>query len=69
MEYANDEIFQIRYNTKLNRLQMRRENWTSKFFKRIKTHKFLATLIMALFIFSIINFIMITNFFNVLNNL
>ena len=30
MEYAKDEIFQIRYNTKLNRLQIGSESWTSK---------------------------------------
>ena len=30
MEYAKDEIYQIRYNTKLNRVQIKQESWTSK---------------------------------------
>ena len=40
MEYAKDEVFKIRYNTKLNRLQIKEENWTSKLLKQIKAHNF-----------------------------
>ena len=69
MEYANDEIFQIRYNTKLNRLQMKKECWTSRFCKKIKTHKFLTFIVITLFIFSIVNLMLVNQFFNVLNNL
>ena len=36
MEYAKDEIFQIKYNTKLNRLEMGKENWTSKLVKKMQ---------------------------------
>ena len=39
MEYAKDEIFQIRYNTKLDRLEMKGESWTSRLSKKIKRHK------------------------------
>ena len=69
MEYAKDDFFQIKYNTKLNRLQMRKESCISKLCKKIKTHKFLTTIIIALFTFSITNFIMINRFFSILNNL
>ena len=68
MEYAKDEIFQISYNTKLNKLQMKRERWTSRLYKKIKTHKFLFTIIVAFFIFSIINVIMINSFMQILYN-
>ena len=57
MEYAKDEVFKIRYNTKLNRLQIKEENWTSKLLKQIKAHKFLTTVIIVFLLFSIINII------------
>ena len=68
MEYAKDEIFQIRYNTKLNRLQIGNESWTSKIYKKIKRHKLLTTIIIALITFSTANIIMIYNFMEILQN-
>ena len=68
MEYAKDEIFQIRYNTELNRLQMKGEGWTSKLSKMIKRHKLLTTTVIAFGLFSTINIIMIYSFMNILQN-
>jgi len=68
MEYAKDEIFQIRYNTKLNRLEMKGEGWTSKLVKIIKRHKLLTTTVIAFGLFSTINIIMIYSFMNILQN-
>lgn len=69
MEYAKDEIFQIRYNTRLNRLQIKNQNWTSRIYKKIKSHKLLATIIIVLVIFSTINIIMIYNFMQILQSI
>ncbi len=69
MEYAKDEIFQIRYNTKLNRLQIKQESWTSKIYKKIKNHKLLTTIIICLLIFSTANIIMIYNFIEILQSI
>ena len=69
MEYAKDEIFQIRYNTKLNRLQMKGEAWTSKLSKIMKRHKLLTTTLIAFGLFSTINIIMIYSFINILQNI
>lgn len=69
MEYAKDEIFQIRYNTKLNRLQIGSESWTRKIHKKIKRHKLLTTIIIALITFSTANIIMIYNFIEILQNI
>ena len=68
MEYAKDEMFQIRYNTKLNRLQIKNESWTSRIYKKIKNDKLLTTVIIALIIFSTANIIMIYNFIEILQN-
>lgn len=66
MEYAKDEIFQIKYNTKINQLQVKQERWTSKIYKQIKTHKMLITIIIFFLMFSAINIIMINSFFKIL---
>lgn len=69
MEYAKDEIFQIRYNTKLDQLEMKRENWTSRLSKKVKRHKLLTTTIIAFFMFATINLIMISSFMKILQNI
>ena len=66
MEYAKDEVFQIRYNTKLNRLQIKEEKWTSKFYKKIKRHKFITAIIITFILFSTINIVMINSFMRIL---
>ena len=66
MEYAKDEIFQIRYNTKLNRLQIKEERWTSKLYKKIKRHKFITAITTIFLLFSTINIVMINTFMQIL---
>ena len=68
MEYAKDDIFKIRYNTKLNRLQIKEESWTSRLVQKIKTHKFLTTVIIVFLLFSTINIIMINSFMKILQS-
>lgn len=69
MEYAKDEIFQVKYNTKLNRLEMKGESWTSRFAKKLKSHKLLTTIIIAFFMFATLNIVMICSFMKILHNL
>lgn len=69
MEYAKDEMFKIRYNTKLNRLQMKGENWTSRLYKKIRRHRLLTTTIIAFLMFATINMVMICSFMKILQNI
>lgn len=69
MEYAKDDIFQIRYNTKLDRLEMTEESWTSRLYKKVKRHKLLTTTIIAFFMFATINVVMICSFMKILQNI
>lgn len=69
MEYAKDEIFRIRYNTKLNKLKSGEENGTSKVYHKIKKHKLLTTLVITLFMFAMINMVMIVSFMKILQNI
>ena len=68
MEYTNDEVFKIRYNTKMNRLEMRKDRWTSRIAKMLKKHKFMSSIFIALVLFSIVNVVMIYQFIEILQN-
>ncbi len=69
MEYAKDEIFQVRYTTNLNKLQMKGESWTSRWGKKMKKHKLLTMCILAFFMFATMNIVMIYSFMKILQNL
>lgn len=69
MEYAKDEIFKIRYNTKLERLQTENKNWTCKFLNKLKKHKLMTTILITLIMFSTANIIMIYNFMQILQEM
>lgn len=69
MEYAKDDVFEIKCNTTLNRLEIREESWTSRLSKKIKTHKLLTTTIIVLFMFATINIVMICSFMKILQNI
>lgn len=69
MEYAKDEIFQIRYNTNLNRLQIGNDRLISRILKTIKNHKLISTAIIAFIMFSTVNIIMIFNFMKILQTI
>lgn len=69
MECAKDTFFEVRYNTKLDRLVIKKERWISKLFRTIKRHKLITTVTMAFIVFSIVNIIMIYSFMRILQNL
>lgn len=69
MEYAKDDIFEIRYNESQDILEIGEKSWTSKLKNKIKNHKLFSTIVMVLAVFSIINIIMIYNFMNILQNI
>lgn len=68
MEYSKDEIFQIRYNTNLDRLQIGGKRWTKRLLQTIKRHKLMTVTVIAFIIFSILNVAMIFTFINILQN-
>lgn len=69
MEYAKDDVFQIRCNTKLNRLDIKEESWTNRLYKKMKKHKLITMTIIAFVMFATINIIMICNFMKILQNI
>ncbi len=69
MEIAKEKWYEVKYNTKLDRLVIRKQSLISKFFRKMKTHKFITTTIIAFFSFSILNVIMIYSFLEILQNI
>ena len=67
MEYAKDGVFNIRYNTELNRLEIRKKN--RSIWEKIQKHKIIRFTIIALIMFSCLNFFLIYNFMKVLQNI
>lgn len=66
MSYTNDDIFNVKYNKEIDRLEIQKK---SKMKQILKNHKFFAT-VMALFIvFSLLNVILIYNFLEILKNI
>ncbi len=69
MEYAKDEMFQISYHTKLNRLERGKESRASRVWREITKHKLLTTTIFAFFMFAAFNMVMIYHFIRILQNI
>ena len=68
MEYAKSEMFNVNYNTKINRIETKKEKWIIILLKKIKKHKFFSTIVIAFISFSIINIVMIWNFMRICYN-
>ena len=64
MEYAKDEVFSIKYNSKKDKLEYKK---TNKILNIIRKNRFITLLVIFGGLFSTINFILIYYFFNILN--
>lgn len=69
MEFAKDEIFNVKYNTKLNRLEIGKKHWTSSAYSFFRKHMIINIALIAFVLLSSINFILIYNFVNILTNM
>jgi len=65
MEYAKDEIFNIRYREDINRLEITKDR-TSKILNILKKNKVIAGLVTTAVVISIVNTMFIVNFFDIL---
>ena len=68
MGYVNDDIFKIKYNSTVDKLQFPKERWLSRLIHKINKHKFISFVIALFCIFSVINFFLIYNLVIVLQN-
>lgn len=63
-----EDVFNIKYNTKLDRLERAKEKRVNKVIKFANRHKFISIVIVSFFILSTINFYLIYNFMKIIEN-
>lgn len=64
-----ENIFNIKYNTKMDRLEIEKERAGSKIYKFIQKHKFISIIFISFFTLSTINFYLIYSFMKILENI
>lgn len=69
MEIAKEKWFEVRYNTRLDKLVIKKERLRNRFLKTIKKHKLITVASMAFVMFSILNTYMIYSFMKILQNI
>lgn len=69
MEYAKEKFYEVMYNTRLDKLVIRKERLISKIKRYIRTNKLLVTASVAFILFSTANIVMISSFMKILQNI
>lgn len=63
-----EDVFNIKYNSSLDKLEIPKERKTKQFFKFIQNNKFFSIIFVSFFVLSGINFYLIYSFIKVLEN-
>lgn len=66
MEYAKDNVIKLHTLNERKKTEEKDKRWTSKILKLLKKHKLITTILILTLTFSIINTILIYNFFKIL---
>lgn len=64
-----ENVFDIRYDTKLDKLEIPKEKYLNKILNLILKNKFITLVFSSFIAFSIINFYLIYNFMKILENI
>lgn len=64
-----ENVFNVKYNTKLDKLKMQKERRTTKIFRFVQKHKFISIVSVSFLALSSINFYLIYSFMKILENI
>lgn len=64
-----EDVFNVKYNEKMDKLEIKRRKKRNILYKFIQSHKFISMICMSFLMFSILNFYLIYSFFKVLENI
>ena len=64
-----ENVFNVKYNTKMDRLEIPKERVTHKVFKFLENHKLISIIFTSFIILSGINFYLIYSFMKILENI
>ena len=73
MEIAKEKWFEVKYDTKLDKMVIKKPKFNNKMLlkyiiNKIRKHSFLLTIVTAFIIFATLNILMIYSFFVILQN-
>ncbi len=69
MENIKEKWYEVMYNTRLDKLVLKKPRLRGKIIRKIKKHKFITTILLAFLTFSILNITMIASFLRILQNI
>ena len=69
MDFAKEKWFEVRYDTKLDKLLLKKERLISRILRGVRKHKFIAAASIAFAMFSCLNVMMIYSFMKILQNI
>ena len=69
MENVKEKWYEVMYNTRLDKLVLKKPRIRGKIIRKIKKHKFITTIFLAFIAFSILNITMIASFMKILQNI
>ena len=69
MENIKEKWYEVMYNTRLDKLVLKKPRVRGKIIRKIKKHKFITTILLAFLTFSILNITMIASFLRILQNI
>ena len=61
MENVKEKWFEVMYNTRLDKLVLRKPSLRKKLLRKIRKHKFITTVFLAFITFSVLNITMIAH--------
>lgn len=69
MENIKEKCYEVMYNTRLDKLVLRKTSSIRNLFRKMRKHKFIITIVLTFIMFSMLNIALILNFMKVLQNI
>ena len=69
MENVKEKLYEVMYNTRLDKLVLRKPSLRGKLIRKMRKHKFITTVIFTAILFSVLNVTMIVSFLKILQNI
>lgn len=69
MENIKEKCYEVMYNTRLDKLVLRKTSSIRNLFRKMRKHKFIITIVLTFIMFSMLNITLILNFMKVLQNI
>ncbi len=69
MENVKEKWYEVVYNTRLDKLELKKPKLRGRLIRKIRKHKFFTTIVITAILFSVLNVTMIYSFLKILQNI